>query len=177
MEKLLVALALMLFVGLVVLFRAYRRSLDGVWVQEEGEGWLEILLQSKGPFVAGRCYVDGGHYEYSGLWTGGRAYLKRRDFGQALLLSKGFPEPIAAKLEGTVMAKLNLKLFGRERLTGFFYPMRIQWNKAKTRVESRHFVDPTWRTWLHRESEAAEALIQRKEAEHLSRAGQPPPMH
>lgn len=169
MEKTLIALAVVLVVLLIVLYRAYSRSIRGVWVQEDGDGWLEIMLEQKGPFVTGRCYVEGGHYEYSGIWTGGNTRLSRRDFGPQLLLSKGFPELIAPKLEGSVMAKFSMRLTDPDTLNGFFYPQEIKWNKGKTHVESRRLVDPKWRTWLRRESVAAQRLIARKDAERQAR--------
>jgi hypothetical protein len=169
MEKILIAAGVALAALLFVVIRSYLRSVRGVWVQEEEEGWLEILIDHAGPFASGRCYVEGGHYEYTGLWTGGSLRVRRRDHGQQLLQSKGFPEQIAQKLEGAVMAKFSLRLTDPDTLSGFFYPQLIKWNRAKTHLVTRKFVDPKWRTWMRRESEAAKALIERKEAERQAR--------
>jgi hypothetical protein len=167
MEKTFIAAGVVLVALLFIVIRAYARSIRGVWVQEEGDGWIEILLDQNGPFVTGRSNAPDlvGHYEYSGTWTGKSVFLKRRDFGHTMLTGKGFPDTIAQKLEGTVMAKLNLKLQSPDTLIGFFYPQFIKWNKAQTRVEIRRFHDPRWRTWVRRESEAAQELIARKQAE------------
>src|SRR5688572_18564843 len=121
MEKLLIALALVFVVLAAVLLRSRSKSLRGVWVQEEDEGWLEILLDHSGPFVTGRCYVEGGHYEYIGFWTGGTLWLKRRDFGLQMLMNKNFPEPTARKLEGTVMGRFRMSLQEPDTLLGLFY--------------------------------------------------------
>ena len=165
MDKVLIAIGVVAVVLLLILYRAWSRSIKGVWVQEEGDGWIEILIDHKGPFASGRCYVEGGHYEYSGLWTGGSVRLKRRDFGEQMLKAKGFPDAIIRKVQGTVLGKLSLRLKDANTLNGFFYPHEIRWNRAKTHIESRRFVDPKWRTWLRRESSGARALIEQKEAE------------
>jgi len=169
MEKIWIAAGVVLLALLIVVLRSYMKSIRGVWVQDEGDGWLEIMLDHAGPFVSGRCYVEGGHYEYTGLWTGGSVRLRRRDFGQQLLQSKGFPELIAQKLEGTVMAKFSMRQTDPDTLNGFFYGQLIKWNKAKTHLETRKFVDPKWRTWMRRDSTGAKALIERKEAERQAR--------
>ena len=169
MEKVLIAVGVVVLVLLLILARAWARSIKGVWVQEEGDGWLEILVDHTGPMVSARCYVDGGHYEYSGLWTGGSVRLKRRDFGEQMLKAKGFPDAIIEKVQGSVMAKLSLRLKDADTLNGFFYPHEIRWNRAKTHVESRRFMDPKWRTWFRRDSAAARALIKQKEDERRAR--------
>ncbi len=165
MEGYLLISATLFVTGIAVFLRARRVSIAGVWVQEEASGWLEILLEQRGVLVEGRCYVENGHYHFTGLWTGRHLYLRRRDFGEEMLVGKGFPRTIAQKAEGTVMAKLNLKLEEPDRLLGFFYPQRIEWNSKKTRIERRTFLDPKWRTWVRRDSAFAEEIIGKKRGE------------
>jgi hypothetical protein len=99
-----------------------------------------ITLGQLGPFVTGRRDVKGGYQEYSGFAVGRRLTLTRRDHGQAALASMGFPDPVAHKLDGEVMARMKLLLVDGVYLVGTFEPQKVEFTHQPPRVTGMHFL-------------------------------------
>ena len=100
-----------------------------------------IILGQLGPFVTGRRDVPGGHQEFSGLLLFRTLRLTRRDHGVRHLVSMGFPDAIAAKVAGQVMARLELRLDG-ENLAGDFIASKIEFTHQPPRVTGSRFLPP-----------------------------------
>jgi hypothetical protein len=101
---------------------------------DEGQRAERVTLAQLGPFVTGRRDVRGGFQEYSGLAFGWTVSLTRRDHGQEALEAMGFPEGVAKKLSGEVMAKLKLTLVDGVELRGTFEPMKVEFTHQPPRV-------------------------------------------
>lgn len=109
----------------------------GIW-KRDGENEF-IQFEQFGPIVSGRRSVDGGNQMYSGfqlfLWL----RVKRRDYGLPALISQGFPEVIAKKINGSIVARLTLRRAGKSRLVGTFRPMKILFDEPTAKVLGRHY--------------------------------------
>lgn len=107
----------------------------------EGAKKERITFGQLGPFVTGRRDVKGGYQEYSGLMFGPRLTLTRRDHGLKALTSMGFPEGVAKKLDGEVMARLKLSLTdGGLYLSGSFEPQKVEFTHQPERVTGMFFL-------------------------------------
>ena len=107
---------------------------DGVRVER-------ITLGQLGPFVTGRRDVVGGHQEYSGIVVGRRVTLTRRDHGKKSLAAMGFPDAVAQKLDGEIMARLKLTLTdGGISLAGTFEPQKVEFTHQPPRVTGMYFL-------------------------------------
>jgi hypothetical protein len=115
---------------------------------DEGLRAERITLAQLGPFVTGRRDVKGGHQEYSGLIVGRTVKLSRRDHGVASLAGLGFPEAIAKKLDGEIMARLKLSLTdGGLFLDGTFEPQKVEFTHQPPKVTSMFFLAPQRRRY------------------------------
>jgi hypothetical protein len=100
-----------------------------------------ITLGQLGPFVTGRRDVKGGYQEYSGVMMGRGLTLMRRDHGVQALSSLGFPDGVAIKLNGEVMARLRLSLTdGGLHLDGTFEPQKVEFTHQPERVTGMYFL-------------------------------------
>lgn len=149
MTRVLAFLGFLAVVLLVVSIRAYRHRVSGTWLEAVGDGPPErVVLRQIGPWIRGRKSVPGGWQSYAGTFNGVRLKLKRRDHGVDFLTGQGFPLEIARKLDGTVMAHLELAITvdGR-KLSGAFYPQKIEFKKTPPRILNRYYLEPVRRTW------------------------------
>lgn len=101
-----------------------------------------ITLAQLGPLITGRRDVPGGHHEFSGWAFGPIVRLTRRDHGVRALTSLGFPEPVAKKLDGEVMARLDLRLRGGVLLEGTFAPQKVEFTHQPPRITRAFFLPP-----------------------------------
>lgn len=103
--------------------------------QAEGGRAERITLGQIGPFVTGRRDVAGGWQEYSGLLLGPRLSLTRRDHGAKALARMGFPDGVAQKLEGEVMARFKMHVVeGGLFLEGSFEPLKVEFTHQPPRI-------------------------------------------
>ncbi len=138
----LVVILLLAGAGLGWLLLAWVYRVTGTWErvlsadeQAEGARAERITLGQFGPFVTGRRDVAGGYQQYSGLLVGPRLTLARRDHGKAALVRMGFPEGVADKLEGEVMANLKLSVVdGGLFLDGTFAPLKVEFTHQPPRI-------------------------------------------
>jgi len=122
--------------------------------REAGARPERITLAQLGPLVTGRRDVAGGHQEYSGLAVGRRLRLTRRDHGVRALASLGFPEPVAQRLDGEVMARLDLQLRDGVLLTGTFTPQKVEFTHQPPRITRSYFLAPQTRSFRRVDSVA-----------------------
>ena len=109
----------------------------GIW-KREGDN-EHIQFEQFGPVVSGKRSIDGGNHMYSGFQIFWWLRLKRRDYGFPALIAQGFPEVIAKKINGSIVARLTLRRASRDRLVGSFTPMRIQFDGPTAQVLGRHY--------------------------------------
>lgn len=101
----------------------------------------KITLGQLGPFVTGRREVKGGYQEFSGLMIGRAVTLTRRDHGVKALSAMGFPDGVAQKLDGEVMARLKLSLVEEgTQLDGTFEPQKVEFTHQPERVTGMYFL-------------------------------------
>lgn len=112
-------------------------SVTGIW-KREGDA-EHIQFEQFGPIISGRRSVDGGNQMYSGFQFFIWLRVKRRDYGLPALIAQGFPEAIAKKVNGSIVARLTLRRAGKKRLVGSFTPMKIQFDEATVSVLGRHY--------------------------------------
>lgn len=142
------------FVGGVLavwLFTAFLFRVSGTWEREltqtERDSGLRperITLGQLGPLITGRREVPGGWQEISGILVGRTLRLTRRDHGAKHLVALGFPETIAAKLDGEITAKLDLRLKGGLVplfLEGSFTPQKVEFTHQPPRVTRSYFLE------------------------------------
>jgi len=109
--------------------------------EREAGGMPErITLGQLGPLVTGRREVPGGYQELSGILIGSTLRLTRRDHGVKALAAMGFPEPVAKKLDGEVMAKLELRMRGGVLLEGTFTPQKVEFTHQPPRITKSYFL-------------------------------------
>lgn len=138
----LVVIILLLGVAALWLFLAWLYRVTGTWErvlsaeeQEEGLRAERVTFGQLGPFVTGRRDVPGGYQQYAGMLTGPRLTLTRRDYGKPALMRMGFPEGVADKLEGEVMANLKLRVVdGGMFLEGSFEPLKVEFTHQPPRI-------------------------------------------
>jgi hypothetical protein len=114
---------------------------------DDGVRRERITLAQLGPFVTGRRDVRGGYQEYSGIAYGPRVTLSRRDHGGDSLAAMGFPEGVAKKLDGEVMARLRLTLIDGVELRGTFEPQKVEFTHQPPRVTSMYFLPAKSRSY------------------------------
>jgi hypothetical protein len=120
----------------------------GTWERElsdddraEGAKKEKITFGQLGPFVTGRREVKGGYQEYSGVMFGRSVTLTRRDHGVKALAAMGFPDGVAQKLDGEVMARLKLSLEDSGLyLVGTFEPQKVEFTHQPERVTGMFFL-------------------------------------
>jgi hypothetical protein len=108
--------------------------------REAGAAAERITLGQLGPLVTGRRDVPGGYQELSGILIGSSVWLTRRDHGVRALTAMGFPEPVAKKLDGEVMAKMELRLRGGVLLEGTFMPQKVEFTHQPPRITRSYFL-------------------------------------
>jgi hypothetical protein len=114
----------------------------------------QIVLAQLGPLVMGRRDVVGGYQELTGLVFGPVVRLHRRDHGVRALTSMGFPEPVAKKLDGEIMARLDLKLRDGALLDGTFAPQKVEFTHQPPRITRAYFLPPQPRRYRRVDTEA-----------------------
>ena len=125
-----------------VLFRVtgtWERDLS-VAERESGTSPERITLGQLGPLVTGRREVPGGYQELSGIAFGPVLRLNRRDHGVLALTKMGFPDAVAKKLDGEVMAKLELRLRGGVLLEGTFTPQKVEFTHQPPKITKSYFL-------------------------------------
>jgi hypothetical protein len=139
----------MLWILLSAVFRV-----GGIWERdlstterEAGGSPERIVLGQLGPFVTGRREIPGGYQELSGILLGPVLRLNRRDHGVRSLTMLGFPEPVAKKLDGEVMAKLELRVRGGVLLEGTFSPQKVEFTHQPPRITKAYFLPPSPRRY------------------------------
>lgn len=136
---------------------------------DEGARPERITLGQLGPIVTGRRDVKGGHQEYSGIQIGRRLTLNRRDHGPRSLMSMGFPDAIAAKLDGEIMARLRLTVTdGGLSLEGTFEPQKVEFTHQPPRITNVYFLPGQRRRY--RRVEAVEERVPAMEEVEASEA-------
>jgi hypothetical protein len=144
-------LVLALLCGAVVVWSvlAWWYRVGGTWERvlteaerREGARPERFTLGQLGPFVTGRRDVPGGHQEFNGLLVGRTVRLTRRDHGVRALTDMGFPEPIAVRLEGEVLARLELRVKEGVWLEGTFSPRKVEFTHQPPRVTGVHDLPP-----------------------------------
>lgn len=138
------ATALVLWVVASAIFRV-----SGVWERdlspserEAGAMPERVTLAQLGPLVTGRRDVVGGYQELSGLVFGPVVRLTRRDHGVRALTHLGFPEPVAKKLDGEIMARMELRLRGGVLLEGTFSPQKVEFTHQPPKITRAYFLQP-----------------------------------
>ncbi len=120
----------------------------------------KITFGQLGPFVTGRREVKGGYQEYSGVMFGRSVTLARRDHGVKALAAMGFPEGVAQKLDGEVMARLKLSLIeGGAFLVGTFEPQKVEFTHQPERVTGMYFLPGQKRRYRRVELVAARERV------------------
>jgi hypothetical protein len=162
----------------LVLSWIYR--VTGTWervlsAQERAEGARaeRMTLGQLGPFVTGRRDVPGGHQEFSGVLVGRTVRLTRRDHGVRSLAGLGFPDAIAAKLDGTVMAKLELQVKDGVLLEGSFSPQKVEFTHQPPRITRVFFLGPQPRRYRRLDALALPVEADVLEPLEQAPAGQP----
>jgi len=134
--------AFVLWLVLSVIYRVtgtWERDLSAA-EREAGVSPERVTFGQLGPLVTGRRDVVGGHQELSGILFGPYLRLTRRDHGVKALTSMGFPEPVAKKLDGEVMARLELRVRGGVLLEGTFQPQKVEFTHQPPRITSQFFL-------------------------------------
>jgi hypothetical protein len=108
--------------------------------REAGVSPERVTFGQLGPLVTGRRDVAGGHQELSGVLIGPYLKLTRRDHGMRALTAMGFPEPVAKKLDGEVMARLELRVRGGVLLEGTFQPQKVEFTHQPPRITGQYFL-------------------------------------
>ncbi len=145
----------LILVGLVVLgwfVASFFVRVTGTWerVDEDArKGVIErITLVQFGPFVRGRRAMKGGFQEFNGMLRGRSIALTRRDHGQKMIISQGFPPKIAEEIDGTVTAALRLTLSADGSVIhGTFSPQKIEFNHNPPEITARKFLSPSFRRY------------------------------
>jgi hypothetical protein len=151
-----------LVVGLVIwVFASVVWRVGGVWERvlspaerDAGAQQEQIILAQLGPLVMGRRDVVGGYQELTGLVFGPIVRLHRRDHGLRALTAMGFPEPVAKKLDGEIMARLDLKLRDGALLDGTFSPQKVEFTHQPPRITRAYFLPPQPRRYRRVDAEA-----------------------
>ncbi len=130
-----------------------------------------LTLGQMGPLVNGRRDVSGGYQEFSGFMVGRTLRLSRRDHGVRALMAQGFPEPIAQKLDGEIMARMTMKLTGSGAfLEGSFVPQKVEFTHRPPKITDAYFLAPEPRRYRRviplPEEELADAWSEELKGEH-----------
>jgi len=135
----------------------YKRDVDDEYIQ----------FEQFGPIVTGKRNVDGGNQLYSGFQNFIWLSLKRRDYGLPALIAQGFPEVIAKKLNGSIVAQMKLRRRGKE-LVGSFIPQKILFDESSIRILSRHYQPASLRHYARANlSELPTLKVEAKKQENL----------
>lgn len=141
-------LILVVFILFLLFLMSIPGKLTGKWVEDDARDKPPIILARIGPFVRGKRKMEGGIEVFSGLYFNKRLRLKRFDYGLDLLKKKGFPEAIAKKVEGTVVALYKFKLTSKDRrLIGEIMPQKIHFTYRPPRITDRYFLKGTKKEW------------------------------
>ncbi|MBK6685149.1 MAG: hypothetical protein IPG45_11835 [Deltaproteobacteria bacterium] len=146
---------ILLALGLLLLgwvLRGFMIRISGTWERvDEGvpEGKRELItLVQFGPFVRGRRLMRGGFQEYTGILRGRTIFISRRDHGEELIISQGFPKELVPDLDGSVTARLRLTLSADGRaIFGTFVPQKIEFTYKPPAVTRRVFLEPSFRRY------------------------------
>lgn len=147
----LLLIAAFALVGLWVL-RGFMTRVSGTWERiDEGvrTGQPEtITLVQFGPFIRGRRMMNGGFQELTGFLQGRMLRIDRRDHGREMLIGQGFPQEIAAEIDGTVTAKMRLTLSADGKVIfGEFTPQKIEFTHQPPKITRRLYLDPSYRRY------------------------------
>ncbi|MEQ9497071.1 MAG: hypothetical protein RIT81_09430 [Deltaproteobacteria bacterium] len=137
---------------LVWIVRGFTIRVAGTWTRvDEGLGGGKperITLVQFGPFVRGRRLMRGGFQEYTGILRGRTIFMTRRDHGQELIVSQGFPKELVPEIDGTVTAKLRLTLSADGRaIFGTFTPQKIEFTYRPPAITNRVYLDSSFRRY------------------------------
>ncbi len=131
-----------------LLIRTFGRNLSGVWKFAGPNGLEKISLTQMGPLVHGTQKLPGGYHLYKGYFTGSKLVLNRHDFGMAYLQEQGFPTKVAKKLEGSIMARMEFRVFhGNAQLKGQFFPQYIKFIHSPPTILEKCFLKGVKRSW------------------------------
>ncbi|MBL4818300.1 MAG: hypothetical protein JKY15_03585 [Deltaproteobacteria bacterium] len=119
---------------------------QSIWERER------ISLKQFSFIVTGRQSVPGGEYRYFGYAFGPWVFLRRKDYGVKAVMSEGFPENVAPKIEGRVMLKLYFKLSSdRLFLNGQVTPYKIEFYEDGSGIKSATPQEPIVRNYRRAE--------------------------
>lgn len=144
---------LLILVGLAVLawfLVGLFTRVTGTWerVDEDARNQERISLVQFGPFVRGRRLMRGGFQEFTGILQGRSMTMTRRDHGRPMLADQGFPETIAAEIDGSITAAMRLTLSADGQvLHGTFTPQKIEFTHNPPKITSRRFLEPSFRRY------------------------------
>lgn len=144
----LVVIAALLLAGAAWVFSAFLFRVSGTWERvltpeelEQGLRPERITLGQLGPLVTGRRDLAGGHQELSGFMVGRSVSLNRRDHGRQALVAMGFPDAVAQKLDGEIMARMKLSLVHDGLvLEGTFEPQKVEFTHQPPRITRVYFL-------------------------------------
>ncbi len=146
---------LLIFAGLLVLLwivRGFTIRVAGTWARVD-EGLAggkpeRITLVQFGPFVRGRRLMRGGFQEYTGILRGRTIFMTRRDHGEELIVSQGFPKELVPEIDGTVTAKLRLTLSADgQAIFGTFTPQKIEFTYRPPAITNRVYLEASFRRY------------------------------
>lgn len=145
---LLIALGVVIAVWII---RGFLIRVHGTWERVD-EGLVgrpeRITLVQFGPFVRGRRLMKGGFQEYTGILRGRTIFMTRRDHGEELIVSQGFPKEIVKEIDGTVTAKMRLTLSADGgAIFGTFTPQKIEFTYRPPEITNRVFLDASFRRY------------------------------
>lgn len=133
-------------------FRTFITFVSGSWYEQKEPGGpiQEIHLSQFGPWVWGWAKVPGGQSLFRGWFNGSVLKLRRRDHGAAYFQHLGFPEAVVPTLNGSEMARAELRFNkAKQLLEGDHYPQKIDISRTRPpKVMGRVYITPTPRTWV-----------------------------
>ena len=142
-------------IGLVVIawfIMSFFVRVTGTWErvdEDKTSGAVErITLVQLGPFVRGRREMTGGYQEFNGMLRGRSISLTRRDHGQKMIVSQGFPAGVAEEIDGSVTAAMRLTLSADSSVIhGTFSPQKIEFTHNPPEITGRRFLEPSFRRY------------------------------
>lgn len=129
-------------IGLLALLGGLLTPVAGRW----RDGRRSIILTQSGPWVRGRCDLDGGGEHYTGLALFGWIRLYRYEYGRNHLLAAGFTDETIPLLTGQAMARFVFRRHGDE-LRGVFEGRVFTFAYEPPRILRVARLEPAPRAW------------------------------